>query len=100
MVNGCHLSPFFSFGYFAGKKCTKKSFPCRLGGGSFAYGIADGKSIWFFCLHLGQLKHLADVDWVLLCHRCLAKQCILYFCGEKGIAVCLALLCHTLQLFS
>ena len=40
--------------------------PCRLGGGSFAYGIADGKSIWFFCLYLGQLKHLADVDEVVI----------------------------------
>ena len=37
--------------------------------------------------------------WILLCHRCLAKQRILYFCGKKGIAVCLALLCHALQLF-
>ena len=32
MANGFHLSPFFSFGYFSGKKCTKKSFPCHYTG--------------------------------------------------------------------
>lgn len=63
MAKGCHLSPFFSFWYFAGKKCTKKVSPAAWAGEAL---LMDQQPVKGFCLHLGQLKYLTDVDEVVI----------------------------------